>query len=367
MLSKTFTQDYLLNALRVQDTSTSTVVLDRSHAFGDGINLTGITDNLTSARNEAYVYTAANRLQEGDGVWGTLNWTYDATGNRSSEVLTSGSSTTNTYNYPSGNNRLSAVMQGSTTVRSFSHDDAGNITADTRGSTTYNYRYNKRGRLDELTIGATVTADYSYDGLERLAIRATQNMTPAGTTHYVYDLAGHLIAESTDTGSTVREYVWLDDLPLAVVADIDTMSPNLNFVHADHLDRPLKMTDGTEAVVWDAERIDKLRYPSLIRDLTRIRGQRLGAAWAVEKHSEAIPARSKPPPGLHRALCDVQRQAEGKAHADAGAPPRSGWRCWRGRHERKTRSIDLHQGLAGTLTDIKRPGLSHFSGRQTMG
>jgi RHS repeat-associated protein len=112
--------------------------------------------------------------------------------------------------------------------------------------------YNKHGRLDRLTIGSTVTADYTYDGLERLAIRATQNMTPAGTTHYVYDLAGHLIAESTDTGQTVREYVWLDDMPLAVVADVDTMSPKLWHVHADQLDRPLKMTDGTQAVVWDA-------------------------------------------------------------------------------------------------------------------
>jgi len=35
-----------------------------------------------------------------------------------------------------------------------------------------------------------VTADYVYDGLERLAIRLTQNMTPAATAHYVYDLKG---------------------------------------------------------------------------------------------------------------------------------------------------------------------------------
>jgi RHS repeat-associated protein len=97
-----------------------------------------------------------------------------------------------------------------------------------------------------------VTADYDYDGLERLAIRTTQNMTPAGTTHYVYDRDGHLIAEATNTGTTTREYVWLDDMPLAVVADVDTANPNLYYVHADHLDRPLKMTDGSEAVVWDA-------------------------------------------------------------------------------------------------------------------
>ena len=27
--------------------------------------------------------------------------------------------------------------------------------------------------------------------------------------------------------ATTREYVWLDDIPLAVVADVDTASPNL--------------------------------------------------------------------------------------------------------------------------------------------
>lgn len=182
----------------MQDTSTSTVVLDRSYAFGDAINLTGITDNLVSGRSETYTYTNANRLQQGDGIWGTLTWAYDATGNRTSEVLTSGATTTNTYNYPGGNNKLSSITQGASTVRSFSYDGAGNISADTRGSTTYNYHYNNRNRLDELTIGATVTADYVYDGLERLAMRTTQNMTPAGTTHYVYDREGHLIAEATN-------------------------------------------------------------------------------------------------------------------------------------------------------------------------
>jgi YD repeat-containing protein len=123
------------------------------------------------------------------------------------------------------------------------------MTADTRGSTVYNYTYNNRARLSEISVGSTVKADYVYDGLERLASSTTQNMTPSGTIHYVYDQAGHLLVESTDTGQTVREYVWLDDMPLAVVADIDTMTPHLYFVHADHLDRPIKMTDGTEAIV----------------------------------------------------------------------------------------------------------------------
>jgi YD repeat-containing protein len=96
-----------------------------------------------------------------------------------------------------GNHQLSTVTQGSN-VRTLTHDAAGNVTADDRVGTTYNYAYNNRGRMSELTIGSTVTAD--YNGLERLAIRTTQNMSPAGTTHYVYDLAGHLIAEADNTG-----------------------------------------------------------------------------------------------------------------------------------------------------------------------
>jgi RHS repeat-associated protein len=251
-LTQSYTQDYLIALQRARDPVTLTAVFDRNYSFGDGINLTAITDNLISVRSESYTYTAANRLQQGTGIWGTLDWTYDLVGNRTSEVLTSGGASTDTYNYPGTSNRLATIAQGASTVRSFTYDGAGNVTADARGATTYNYRYNQRGRLDRLTIGATVTANYTYDGLERMAIRTTQNMTPAGTAHYLYDLDGHLLVEADAAGATLREYVWLDDLPLAVVADVNTPTPNLYFVHADQLKRPLKMTDPNKAVVWDA-------------------------------------------------------------------------------------------------------------------
>ncbi len=41
-------------------------------------------------------------------------------------------------------------------------------------------------------------------------------------------------------------------MPLAVVANVDTATPNLYFVHADHLDRPVTMIDSTAAIVWEA-------------------------------------------------------------------------------------------------------------------
>ena len=41
-------------------------------------------------------------------------------------------------------------------------------------------------------------------------------------------------------------------MPLAVVSDVDTGSPNLYYVHADQIDTPVRMTDASKAVVWDA-------------------------------------------------------------------------------------------------------------------
>jgi RHS repeat-associated protein len=147
---------------------------------------------------------------------------------------------------------LASLTQGATRIRAFSYDGAGNLISDSSGSTTYNYGYNNRGRLATLTVGSSPTASYVYDGLDRLAIGATQFIPLAGITHYVYDQAGHLLAESDGSGNTLTEYVWFDDMPLALVANVDT-SPSLYFVHTDHLDRPIMMTDANKSIVWQAD------------------------------------------------------------------------------------------------------------------
>jgi RHS repeat-associated protein len=126
------------------------------------------------------------------------------------------------------------------------------VSARRQCPTTYKYGYNNRGRLNQLTTNGTVTATYAYDGLDRMSVRTTQNMTPAGTTHYIYDRAGRLLAEATAAGVTQREYVWIDDTPLALYAGLDTSSPQQWYVHPDHLNRPSRMTDANQKVVWDA-------------------------------------------------------------------------------------------------------------------
>ncbi|WP_334364372.1 RHS repeat-associated core domain-containing protein [Bradyrhizobium sp. AZCC 1578] len=250
---RTYTQDYLIAQMLVTDTSSGTDVVNRAHGRSDGVNITDIVDNIDAYRSESYLYTPSGRLENASGPWGVLGYAYDAVGNRTLEFLNnSGTVTEQVTNHETASNRPVEVTSNGTSVRTFSHDAAGNLVTDNRSGTAYTYRYNNRGRLDQLSIGSTVTADYSYDGLERMAIRTMQTASPPVTMHYIYDLAGHLIAEATAAGVVTREYVWLDDMPLAVAADLDTAAPNLWYVHADHLDRPIRMTDSAKSVVWNA-------------------------------------------------------------------------------------------------------------------
>ena len=61
------------------------------------------------------------------------------------------------------------------------------------------------------------------------------------------------IAEADgSTGATLREYIWLEDMPAMVVDNVNTATPTTLFVHTDHLLRPIRLTDGARATVWQA-------------------------------------------------------------------------------------------------------------------
>lgn len=67
----------------------------------------------------------------------------------------------------------------------------------------------------------------------------------------MHDLDGNVIAEYDAIGALLTEYVWLEDRPIAVIADAGT-TPVTYWVHTDQLERPVMMTDDTSAVVWQA-------------------------------------------------------------------------------------------------------------------
>lgn len=63
----------------------------------------------------------------------------------------------------------------------------------------------------------------------------------------------HLIAEVNTSGQTMREYIRLDDLPVAVVDGVQTGSPTIYYGHVDHLKRLIRMTNQSWGWVWDVK------------------------------------------------------------------------------------------------------------------
>lgn len=125
----------------------------------------------------------------------------------------------------------------------------GRILLDERDPlNSYGFTYNDAGRLAAASLNGSGVATYLHNALEQ----RVSKVAGATTTHFVFDAAGHLLMEADGTGAVSKEYLWLDDLPVALV-DHGGSSPALYFIHADHLMTPQKMTDGSRALVWDAQ------------------------------------------------------------------------------------------------------------------
>ena len=242
VLSRSYDQDYELSTL--QSTLGTTTIQNLSYGYDAAGNITSITDNDQSARSQTLGYDDLNRLNSATGAYGSLSFTYDGVGNRATS--TSGG-TTQTYNYGSSSNQLNSISVSGSTVRSFTYANTGQVSQDARGgSTSYTFTYNNDGRIASSTLNGSTVGTYAYNGVEQRVAKTTTT-----TTHDVYDRFGHLMSEDDGSGNVIREYIWLGDLPVALV-DNTGMSPVTYYIHADQVGRPQKMTDGSANLVWDA-------------------------------------------------------------------------------------------------------------------
>lgn len=104
--------------------------------------------------------------------------------------------------------------------------------------------------MESFAISGVVQAEYGCDPQGRQVIRRlTQDQK---TIHNVFDVDGNRIAEYeiddlTGTSTLLREYVWMDGVPVAVVE-----GGEVYFVRSDHIGRPVFATDDTGVVVWTA-------------------------------------------------------------------------------------------------------------------
>ena len=92
----------------------------------------------------------------------------------------------------------------------------------------------------------TVVAVYAYDSQNRRISKTVGEQT----IHYHYDLNNHLIAESLADGTPLREYLYLDNEPLAMREY--QINPGCYYFINDHLGTPQQLVTTTGTVVWQA-------------------------------------------------------------------------------------------------------------------
>lgn len=194
----------------------------RLYAYDANGNLTGLQ---SLPQVGAYSYDALNRLsrdQITSPPTSDTAFTYDANGNRKTE-------NTGTYAYLTGSNRLTSVPGGSISL-----DATGNTLSDGVRS----FSYNNAGHLSQVTG----VASYVYNAQRQ----RTRKVAGSELTVYHYDLVGNLLAETRADGSLVRDYVWVDSMPVAKIEAGETLA----YLHTDHLNTPRLTTDSQGAVVW---------------------------------------------------------------------------------------------------------------------
>ena len=197
-LSNTYDLDY-----RLSDTVTGTIQA-LSYIHDAVSNITGITDLNDSSRTQNFGYDDLDRLITASGVYGNLGYSYDAVGNRLNSTL---GLDTDTYTYDTLSHRLLDISGPH--ARSFAYDAAGNTTQ--AGGTTFTF--DASNRLSQTNTGGQA-ATYTYNGQGARVLKTLGGET----TVFHYDLSGQLLAEADAEGHPLREYLYLDDQRLAMVA-----------------------------------------------------------------------------------------------------------------------------------------------------
>lgn len=202
-LNQTFDTAYRSTGISIPD------VLDLTHDLYDGNgNLKQRTDILTTA-TDIFNYDSANRLDTANNIdtFGTRDYDYDKNGNRTQLIA---DTITTPYDHePLGsgtaNNRLRQIGAEDVLIDVF-----GNTL--TRGNWTYSYTIHNR--LGTATQGATLKAIFVYNSLGQRQHKSDE--TNATGRHFLYGLNGALLAETDQHGNVLKEYIYLNGVPLAV-------------------------------------------------------------------------------------------------------------------------------------------------------
>ncbi|WP_343791699.1 RHS repeat-associated core domain-containing protein, partial [Dokdonella soli] len=262
-LTKTYDQDYAISSIASS--------ISGGLMLGLGVDVMGDITRASASLNPAtpdrrYAYDPLYRLttaQTGATPPAPLeNYSYDKTGDRLSASLNGG--TAQAYTYTAGTHQLASVGG---TARSV--DPNGNLTAPNTGAFP-SFTYDNRNRLSGGTLSQTnpppcdpdtgchptptlsTVVTYTYDGRGQRVNKTRSDLTDGAlfrtTTNLLfgYDEGGRLLGDYAKTGAVQDEYVYLDNVPIAVVA-----GGSLYAIETDQLGTPrLAFNPATNATVW---------------------------------------------------------------------------------------------------------------------
>jgi RHS repeat-associated protein len=203
--------------------------------------VTALTFPVETADQQSFGYDLLDRLVSatlaGSNV--SLAYSYDATGNRTSEARNGAASQ---YVTGSASNRLQGI--GGATTRSMSYNASGSLASD-RGIT---FSYDGRERL--ISAGST---SYYVSGLDQRIEKAGPGAgTASGVRQFVYDEQGRLLGEyDGGSGAPIAEHIYFGDWPVGLMR-----GGTIYHVHPDQLGAPrvvARPTDNQTMWAWKRE------------------------------------------------------------------------------------------------------------------
>lgn len=215
-----YDQDYRITDIEAVGAA---AMLDLNYGYDPNSNITALNDQADMSQDQSFSYDKLNRLDTAAGSYGDLDFDYDAVGNRTQKTTTVGAdTTTETYTYDNTSNRLDQVSidDGITqTQRTLQYDANGNLITDNKpDGTVHGLVYNHANRYSNLNKNSVLTAGYLYNALGQRVGKVSND--PTQDEHYHYDSAGMLLAVTQPTtGNPTREYIYLDTLKVAMLAD----------------------------------------------------------------------------------------------------------------------------------------------------
>jgi RHS repeat-associated protein len=242
-LTTYYDQDYAID--NITDAATGGLNINSTvDAVGNVVSQVSTLNGAPTTRN--YSYDGLNRVTLATTPGATSldeRFSYDGTGDRLSKKI--GASALQSYVYPSTSHELTSVAGAART-----YDFDGSALTFTTGASVKTFTYDDRERVAESKIAGVVFRDYKYNARgERIARIDPSGV--AGDLHYVYDEAGHLVGEYGAGGAALREYVWMGDTLVGVIATSEGSTSGYDLVETDQLGTPRAVIDPIRNVaIW---------------------------------------------------------------------------------------------------------------------